>query len=227
MTLLTIATNTLSMFFPLWVYAIRCDKGQTISKRIIQVSTSPKNHSVHFGVFLSKIVIHYLWLFQIFLAFFNSLYQELSEYVSHISLVLHIYPLEVQEHRLFSSFAWKIRFVLLAQVGKQVKNFTGAHMGTKIQLIMNKLSPTNMPIIKNQVHLVHSKCRAKNVQEILLLEGKIKRYLWNLQNMLKLVLWVIFMISLPISTVFYMKNKNNFRTKISQNRHCDNVGAFY
>ena len=69
--------------------------------------------------------------------------------------------------------------------------------------------------------LVHSKCRAKNVQKILLLEGKIKKYLWNLQNMLKLVLWVlmmIFMKNLPISTVFYMKN--NFWTKISQNGHC-------
>ena len=37
-------------------------------------------------------------------------------------------------------------------------------------------------------NLVHSKCRAKYVQKIWLLEGKIKRYLWNLQNMLKHVL---------------------------------------
>ena len=114
---------------------------------------NPALHSIRFWVFLSKIVQYDLWLFQLFLAFFNSLYQELSGYVSHISLVLQIYPQEVQEHRLFCSFAWKFRFLLLVQVGKQVKNFTGAHMGTKIQLIMNKLSPTNMPIIKNQVHL--------------------------------------------------------------------------
>ena len=67
---------------------------------------------------LSKSVQYDLWLFQLFLAFFNSLYQELSGYVSQISLVLHIYPQEVQEHRLFCSFAWKIRFLLLAQVGK-------------------------------------------------------------------------------------------------------------
>ena len=45
---------------------------------------------------------------------------------------------------------WCLKYGL-AQVGKQVKNFTGAHLGTKIQLSMNKLSPTNMPIIKNQV----------------------------------------------------------------------------
>ena len=96
---------------------------------------------------LSKSVQYDLWLFQLFLAFFNSLYQELSGYVSHISLVSQIYPQEVQEHRLFCSFAWKFRFLLLVQVGKQVKNFTGAHMGTKIQLIMNKLSPTNKPIM--------------------------------------------------------------------------------
>ena len=43
------------------------------------------------------------------------------------------------------------RFLLLAHVGKKVKNFTGAHMCTQTQLIMNNLSPTNMPIIKNQV----------------------------------------------------------------------------
>ena len=97
--------------------------------------------------------VYDLWLFQLFLAFFNSLYQELSGYVSQISLVLHIYPQEVQEHRLFCSFAWKIRFLLLAHVGKKVKNFTGAHMCTQTQLIMNNLSPTNMPIIKNQVQL--------------------------------------------------------------------------
>ena len=101
----------------------------------------------------SKSVQNDLWLFQLFLAFFNSLYQELSGYVSQMSLVLHIYPQEVQEHRLFCSFAWKIRFLLLAHVGKKVKNFTGAHMCTQTQLIMNNLSPTNMPIIKNQVQL--------------------------------------------------------------------------
>ena len=93
------------------------------------------------------------WLFQLFLAFFNSLYQELSGYVSQISFVLYIYPQEVQEHRLFCSFAWKIRFLLLAHVGKKVKNFTGAHMCTQTQLFMNNLSPTNMPITKNQVQL--------------------------------------------------------------------------
>ena len=73
---------------------------------------------------------------------------------------------------------------------------------------------------------MHSKCRAKNVQEILLLEGKIKRYLWNLQKLLKLVLWVlmmIFMINLSISTVFYMKKY--FWTKFFQNGHCDVEGA--
>ena len=102
---------------------------------------------------LSKSVKYDLWLFQVFLAFFNSLYQELSGYVSHISLVLHIYPQEVQEHRPFCSFACKIKFLLLAQVGKKVKNFDGAHMCTQTQLIMNKLSPTNMPIMKNQVQL--------------------------------------------------------------------------
>ena len=88
-----------------------------------------------FGYFcpkLSKSVQYDLWLFQLFLAFFNSLYQELSGYVSHISLVLHIYPQEVQEHRPFCSFACKIKFLLLAQVGKKVKNFNGAHMCTLI-----------------------------------------------------------------------------------------------
>ena len=109
-------------------------------------------HSIRFWVFLSNNVQNDLWLFQLFLAFFNSLYQELSGYVSHISLVLHIYPQEVQEHSLFCHFAWKFRFLLLAQVGKQVKNFTGAHMGTQTQLIMNKLTPINMPLTKNQVH---------------------------------------------------------------------------
>ena len=49
-------------------------------------------HSIHFWVFLSKIVINDLWLFQFFLAFLYSLYQELSGYVSQISLVFHIYP---------------------------------------------------------------------------------------------------------------------------------------
>ena len=102
---------------------------------------------------LSKSVQYDLWLFQLFLAFFNSLYQELSGYVSQISLVLHIYPQEVQEHRLFCSFAWKIRFLLLAHVGKKVKNFTGAHMCNQTQLIINNLSPTNMPIIKNQAFI--------------------------------------------------------------------------
>ena len=68
-----------------------------------------------------------------------------------ISLVLHTYPQEVQEYRPFCSFTWKIKFIILAKVGKQVKNFTGAHMCTKTQLIMNKLSPTNMLIKKNQV----------------------------------------------------------------------------
>ena len=113
-------------------------------------------HSIRFWVFLSnnsKNVQNDLWLFQLFLAFFNSLYQELSGYVSQMSLVLHIYPQEVQEHRLFCSFSWKIRFLLLVHVGKRVKNCTGAHMCTQIQLVMNNLSPTNLPIIKNQVQL--------------------------------------------------------------------------
>ena len=102
---------------------------------------------------LSKSVQYDLWLFQFFLAFFNSLYQDLSGFVSHISLELHIYPQEVQEHRLFCSFSWKIRFLLLAHVRKKVKNFTGAHICTQTQLVMNNLRPTNMPIIKNQVQL--------------------------------------------------------------------------
>ena len=52
-------------------------------------------HSIRFWVFLSnnsKSVQNDLWLFQLFLVFFNSLYQELSGYVSQMSLVLHIYP---------------------------------------------------------------------------------------------------------------------------------------
>ena len=111
------------------------------------------NHCIRFWVFLSKIVINNLWLFQFFLVFSKSLYHELSGYVSQMSLVLHIYLQEVQEHRLFCSFSWKIRFLLLAHVGKRVKNFTGAHICTQTQLVMNNLSPTNMPIIKNQVQL--------------------------------------------------------------------------
>ena len=39
-------------------------------------------NSVHFWVFLSKIVKYILWLFQLFFSFFNSLYQELSGCVS-------------------------------------------------------------------------------------------------------------------------------------------------
>ena len=54
---------------------------------------------------LFKSVQYDLWLLQLFLAFFNSLYQELSGYVSQISFVLYIYPQEVQELRLFCSFA--------------------------------------------------------------------------------------------------------------------------
>ena len=50
-----------------------------------------------FWVFLSKIVIYGLRLFQFCLA-----YQELSGYVSHISLVLHTYTQKVQENRHFA-----------------------------------------------------------------------------------------------------------------------------
>ena len=115
------------------------------------------NFFLHFSiVLLEKSDFYYCPCWkkcQKFLAFFNSLYQELSGYVSQISLVFLIYPWEVQEHRPFCSFACKIKFLLLAQVGKKVNNFTGAHMCIQTQLIMNNLSPTNMPITKNQVQL--------------------------------------------------------------------------
>ena len=54
-------------------------------------------HSIRFRIFLSKIVIYDLWLFQCFLVFFNSLYQVLLGYVSYISQ-------EVQERRPFLQF---------------------------------------------------------------------------------------------------------------------------
>ena len=74
------------------------------------------SHSIRFWVFLSKIVIYYFWLFQLFLVFSKSLYYELSGYVSNISIVCHTLLQEVQEHSLFCSFSWKFRFLLLAQV---------------------------------------------------------------------------------------------------------------
>ena len=66
------------------------------------------------GYFCPK-VYNMIWdYFNFFLQFSIAyMYQELSGYVSHISLVLHIYPQEVQEHRLFCSFAWKIRCLSL------------------------------------------------------------------------------------------------------------------
>ena len=48
-------------------------------------------HSIRFWVFLSKIVqsVQYdLWLFQLFLAFFNILHQQLSGYASQISFIV-------------------------------------------------------------------------------------------------------------------------------------------
>ena len=50
----------------------------------------------------------------------------------------------MQEQRPFCSFACKIKVLLLSKVGKKDKNFT-------TQLIMNKLSPTDMLIMKKQV----------------------------------------------------------------------------
>ena len=72
----------------------------------VHTKTFSTRHSIRFWVFLSKIVIYDLWLFQCFLVFFNSLYQELLGYVSYISLVFHIFSQEVLEHRPFCSFSW-------------------------------------------------------------------------------------------------------------------------
>ena len=92
----------------------------------------PPHHSIRFWVFLSKIVKYDLWLFQLFLVFSKSLYHELLGYVSKISIVSHTLLQEVQEHSLFCSFSWKFKCLLLAQVGKQVQNFTGGPMGIQI-----------------------------------------------------------------------------------------------
>ena len=111
------------------------------------------SHSIRFWVFLSKIVIFDFWLFQLFLVFSKSLYHELSGYVSNISIVCHTLLQEVQEHSPFCSFSWKFRFLLLAQVGKQVQNFTGGPMGIQIQLFLHKIGSTNMLIINFQKKL--------------------------------------------------------------------------
>ena len=87
-------------------------------------------HSVHFWVFLSKIVKYILWFFQLFFSFFNSLYQELSGCVSQISLVIHTFPPEVQEHSPFCSF---VPFYLLNQIsiiGPSWKTGQKFHWGT-------------------------------------------------------------------------------------------------
>ena len=110
-------------------------------------------HSIRFWVFLSKIVKYDLWLFQLFLVFSKSLYHELSGYVSNISIVCHTLLQEVQEHSLFCSFSWKFRFLLLAQVGKQVQNFAGGPRGIQIQLFLHKIGSTNMLIIHFQKKL--------------------------------------------------------------------------
>ena len=110
-------------------------------------------HSIRFWVFLSKIVKYDLWLFQLFLVFSKSLYHELSGYVSNISIVCHTLLQEVQEHSPFCSFSWKFRFLLLAQVGKQVQNFTGGPRGIQIQLFLHKIGSTNMLIIHFQKKL--------------------------------------------------------------------------
>ena len=117
------------------------------------VNSVPPRHSIRFWVFLSKIVIYDLWLFQLFLVFSKSLYHELSGYVSNISIVCHTLLQEVQEHSLFCSFSWKFRFLLLAKVGKQVQNFAGGPRGIQIQLFLHKIGSTNMLIIHFQKKL--------------------------------------------------------------------------
>ena len=125
-------------------------------------------HIVHFWVILSKIVIYDLWLFQIFLAFFNSLYQELSGYVSHISLVLHMYPQEVQEQGYFAVFLEKSDFYYWPMLEKRSKISLVHICAPKLNLWIIWVQPTCQSL-KIKCSLVHSKCRAKNVQKIWLL----------------------------------------------------------
>ena len=123
---------------------------QYLWKRAVRITEKPYTllrHSIRFWVFLSKIVKYDFWLFQLFLVFSKSLYHELSGYVSNISIVCHTLLQEVQEHSPFCSFSWKFRFLLLAQVGKQVQNFTGGPRGIQIQLFLHKIGSTNMLII--------------------------------------------------------------------------------
>ena len=106
-------------------------------------NTQPNNFPIYYS----------FWLFQLFLIFSKSFYHELSGYVSNISIVCHTLLQEVQEHSPFCSFSWKFRFLLLAQVRKQVQNFTGGPMGIQIQLFLHKIGSTNMLIINFQKKL--------------------------------------------------------------------------
>ena len=70
----------------------------------------------------------------------------------------------------FAVLLAKIKFLLLAQVGKKVKTFKGAHIcAPKLNLLWIRWAPPTCQLLKIKCSLVHSKCRAKNVQKIWLL----------------------------------------------------------
>jgi hypothetical protein len=97
------------------------------------------------------------------------------------------------------------RFLLMTQFAKQVQNFTGDPNST-----IFAWSSFNQHADYKFSKESWSYQSVGNVQEYWLSEGKIKRCLWNLQNMFKFVLWVLMMILLidqPTSTAFYMKKK--------------------
>ena len=106
-----------------------------------------------FNIFVQNLSKCVFWILKKKIAVFYSLYYKLSYGNRHKMLVLSIWVQGMQDHRPFCSFAWNFRFLLITKVSKQAKFFTGAHLGTQTQLIMNKLSPTDMLIIKNQVQL--------------------------------------------------------------------------
>ena len=106
--------------------------------------------------------------------------------------------------------------IALAQIGKQVENL-GHIWAPKFSLVWLSWVRPTCQLWKIKCTLVHSKFRKKMSSKFYFYKVTSR----DIQKMLKLVLCVlmmIFMINLPISTVFYMKN--NFRTKISRNGHC-------
>ena len=163
-----------------------CPKNHIIDGPSCRKKTRQFQHTILsiFWYFCPKLSNIFFSLFQLFLHFSITFRIWVTSFIAWY--FTHLLSQGVQEHRPFFSKLATLDIFHWPMLENRSKISLGHIWAPKFNLLWIRWVQPTCQLRKIKCTLVHSKCRAKNVQEILLLEGKIKRYLWNLQKMLNL-----------------------------------------